>query len=212
MNSPNPSSLDWLFEFDWIASIKGLIGILCLVFLLFVLFEVIEKVLKKIGISTAKQREHEENVKHINENYESIVELERITESTSTALKEIAPFVNEINQNLNDIKNDVNELNNSMSKINTRVKTIEKKQQENDNKNREIEKAKLKDRMYQAYRYYRHRSEESGRKEWTKIEKDGFYSMLRSYEMYDNNSMVHTKVLPYMEDFVVISLDDNDDV
>ena len=124
---------------------------------------------------------------------------------TSTLPEEkIIPIINKMNENLSLLDTKVDNMGNNITSMSKRVETIEKKQEEDDKRNVESQKARHKDSLYQAYAFYKNRAEETGRKEWNSVEKDGFDSMLAAYELYDGNSKVHTDVVPYMEEFKVV--------
>lgn len=69
------------------------------------------------------------------------------------------------------------------------------------------------DRLAQAYRYYKNRAELpacqqfTGSKEWTCIEKMGFFMMLDNYHENGGDTYSHTVIEPYFQDWVVIDLE-----
>ena len=91
-----------------------------------------------------------------------------------------------------------------LQSIITEIANLKTKQEETERKNRESKKVQYKDRLYQSYRYYRDRAKTSGKKEWTKIEADGFWSMFEDYESYGGNGYVHEAVEPYMREFIIV--------
>lgn len=199
-----PNDYNWIFSTDWIAAIKGLIALMCLFALMIVAYEFFIKILNKIGVTTAKQREHMKNIKDLNNHTKQIEELKKITTTTNDALNKLTPLINSMDKSIKNINNKVDSLNNCIISIDKRVQTIEKKQEADDKRNVESQKARHKDRLYQAYAFYKKRAEQTGKKEWNSVEKDGFDSMVKAYELYDGNSKVHTDVLPYMSEFKVV--------
>lgn len=199
-----PNDYNWIFNTDWIAAIKGLVAIICFFVLLILAYEAFIKLLSKFGITTARQRDHKKNIELLNNHNEQIQDLKEITKNTADTLNKIIPIINKMNENLSLLDTKVDNMGNNITSMSKRVETIEKKQEEDDKRNVESQKARHKDSLYQAYAFYKNRAEETGRKEWNSVEKDGFDSMLAAYELYDGNSKVHTDVVPYMEEFKVV--------
>ena len=199
-----PNTYDWIFATDWIASIKGLISLICLLIILIGAYEGLRMLLNKAGITTARQREHNKNIQNLNDHTKQIEELKKITKVTNDALNKITPLIDSMNKSIKNINDKVDSLSNCINSIDNRVKIIEEKQKADDERNVKAQKARYKDRLYQAYAFYKNRAEKTGKKEWNSVEKDGFESMVKAYELYDGNSKVHTDVLPYMNGFKVV--------
>lgn len=66
------------------------------------------------------------------------------------------------------------------------------------------------DRLAQAYRYYKNRADDpscqqfTGRKEWTCIEKTGFFMMLDNYHENGGDTYSHSVIEPYFQDWIII--------
>lgn len=92
--------------------------------------------------------------------------------------------VEEVSSESND---KYNELSNDMKNLTASVKSIMTKLDDMQTKNDESERAKLKDRIAQAYRKYH----EVG--EWTDMEKEAFQGLIKDYENHGGkNSFVHS--------------------
>lgn len=80
-------------------------------------------------------------------------------------------------------------------KVDLLSKEINDMQERNDSKDR----AKLKDRIAQSYRYY-HKEQK-----WTSMDKESFHDLIRSYELAGGkNSFVHSTCEPESETWEVI--------
>lgn len=76
----------------------------------------------------------------------------------------------------------------SVKSLNTKVDELDQKVDAMQEKNNESTRARIKDRIAQAYRYYN----ADERKCWTKMEKEAFDGLIKSYEIAGGtNSFIH---------------------
>lgn len=68
------------------------------------------------------------------------------------------------------------------------------------------ERAQLKDRLTQIYRYHKEKVENGNKKEWGELEADAFWDMYSDYVERGGNHFIKTVVEPYMRDFRVIEI------
>lgn len=173
-------------QFEWLKSINFLdmfIQLICLGTLAFLIYEFGGRVINKIGLTTARQRE--------NKKYNEMLQ------KTNEEIRELLDVVD-------GFKSNMDATNIALHSITTELTELKQKQEEVERKNKESKKVQYKDRLYQSYRYYKSRAEASGKQEWTDIEADGFWSMFADYESYGGNGYVHEVVEPYMKEFKVI--------
>lgn len=199
----NPDDVSWIFN----VSPKEIVSVIFLFVLLFIVGKIIynwyEKIINKFGITTKKQREKLKSKECINENRESIKHLNELNNKTVETMTSLIPMVNNINESVSKLNTTVNILGENFNKFDERLSGVERQQENQEEINRKSTMANHKDRLYQAYRYYKSRAEKEGKREWTTIEKDGFDSLMDDYANNGGNSHVHNDVAPYMDEFIV---------
>ena len=151
--------------------------------------EISEKVLISLGLRTNKSIEKEKLTERLDNMQKEIDEFKtnRVhdREQSFDIQKQLTEKQESIESSLIDIKNIVNGL----------VVTIQGMQEKNDSKDR----AKIKDRISQSYRFY-HKEQK-----WTSMDKESFNDLIRSYEAAGGkNSFVHSTCEPESETWEVI--------
>jgi DNA anti-recombination protein RmuC len=150
------------------------------------LIEVADKLLTKFGIETKwslKKKAMEKEILSLRE------ELNRLKKEHTDDRDKFIEGQNCINESLNHLKEDIQSL----------TETTQKIQEDNNSKDR----AKLKDRISQAYRHY-HQTQK-----WTKMEKESFVGLVKSYELCGGiNSFVHTVCEPESQTWEITDEDD----
>lgn len=147
------------------------------------------KVLVALGLRTNKSIEKEKLTEQLDNMQKEIDEFKtnRVhdREQSFDIQKQLTEKQESIESSLIDIKNIVNGL----------VVTIQDMQEKNDSKDR----AKIKDRISQSYRFY-HKEQK-----WTSMDKESFNDLIRSYEAAGGkNSFVHSTCEPESETWEVI--------
>lgn len=147
------------------------------------------KVLTSLGLRTTKSIEKEKLIERLNDMQKEIdtFKTNRIhdREQSFEIQEQLTERQERIDNSLIDIKDIVNNL----------VVTIQDMQEKSDSKDR----AKLKDRISQSYRFY-HKEQK-----WTSMDKESFNDLIRSYEAAGGkNSFVHSTCEPESETWEVI--------
>ena len=153
------------------------------------LFEIIDYFLQRFGIETKnslKKKAMEKEIESLKAEMQTYKE-NRIhdREQSFEIQKQLTERQEIINGSLVDIKDIVNNL----------AITIQDMQEKSDSQ----ERAKLKDRISQSYRYY-HKEQK-----WTSMDKESFNDLIRSYESAGGkNSFVHSTCEPESETWEII--------
>lgn len=175
----NPLQFEWLKDIDFLDLI---IKVICIVIVVFFLVEFKDRFISKYGINTQRQREQKKNsdiIQKTNEDLAAVI------------------------QSVNTLEKSIDSINTSLERLTVDIIYVKQTQDDMQEKNRQSKQVEYKDQLYQAYMFYKERAESTGRKEWSKIEYDGFWSMFNDYESYGGNGYVHKIVEPYMREFVI---------
>lgn len=199
----DPNGFSWISKYSIKEYFEIIVFIICIIFLCDFLYQKIKNLLHYYGITNKNYREKEKHIKQLEENTSDINDLKEISVETINSINKIIPLIDDINNSSKEINNKLNILTKDVNILKEEVNKVKEKQQIQEEVNRKSTLAKHKDRLYQAYRYYKSRAVRENKKEWTSIEKDGFTSMLNDYIDNNGNGYVHNEVVPFMNDFVV---------
>lgn len=199
----DPNDLAWISQVD---IVKSIAVVLCIAMLAIFVWEKFGTVIAKLGITTKsavekKKHEDEQNAK-IQELRDAINNYK--TSENSTYI-DLSNCVNNLTVAVNALSTTVDNMNKDLAVIHSELDSIKDEQQIQKELNASSRKAQYKEILYKAYYVYKNRAEESGKKEWTEIEYDGFWTMFRDYEKYDSNSFLHTQIEPYMRQFIIVN-------
>lgn len=99
-------------------------------------------------------------------------------------IKELNDHAKRSDENFDKIFHSINNVKDSIDSLSQRVEDMQRRADEN-------EMHMLRDRIGQAYRYYKAKGE------WTAMEKEAFDGLIQSYEKAGGtNGMVHSKAIP----------------
>lgn len=88
-------------------------------------------------------------------------------------------------------------------------KDLAKRLEEMETDNRKQDRAKLRDRILQAYRYYTSPAS-NPLQQWSEMEAQAFWDMFGAYERSGGNGHVHTVVQPAMRELIEVKMDDEE--
>lgn len=100
----------------------------------------------------------------------------------------------------------LNELSCDVRAVKDKINVLSQMMLEMQEKSDASERAKLKDRLTQAYRYYKENAEKTGEMTWSDLEDDAFWSMYDDYVNRGGNHYVRDTIEPYMREFKVIEM------
>lgn len=100
---------------------------------------------------------------------------------------------------LRDVSGDVRAIKDNVNALSQLVVEMQEKSDAS-------ERAKLKDRLTQAYRYYKDQAEKTGVLDWSELEEDAFWSMYDDYVKRGGNHYVRDTIEPYMREFKVTGM------
>ena len=173
----NPEDFNLIRDIDWF---KVFAVVICVIVLFNKIKDEFTKFKDTFGLKTKLDTEKEEDTKDHN------------------MLLKHEEMINKEFKILNDnIMNAIKEVNEKIDKLDQRQTDSEKKQEA-------TTRAQLKESLYKSYKYYKARADRTGKKEWTKIESDGFWSVFRDYEANHGNGYCHEKIEPYMNEFTEV--------
>lgn len=155
-----------IIEIDFVSL---LFPILVIAFFLVGLIELWEKIKSKLGFETKSMKERTEKVNALHD-------IEILKEQRKEDVAQSIAHDKRIEESVTGLK----------LQLESVLEIIE----EMIEKNQKTELAKLKDRIYQSYRYY------STKSEWTINEKETFLGLVDEYTELGGNSFVHTHIVP----------------
>lgn len=173
----NPEDFNLIKDINWF---NVIVIVICIIALFNKVIDELKVFKKDLGIKTNSDTVKEENKK----DHDMLIKHE--------------DMINKEFKMLNDnIMDAINELN-------KKIDILDKRQKKSELKQEATTRAQLKESLYQSYKYYKSRADRTGKKEWTKIESDGFWSLFKDYDNNHGNGYCHEKIEPYMLEFTEV--------
>lgn len=170
------SAAETAITLNWGTVVIGIVVIICLSELIISAANKIFNVIKKKVLGDKAKDDNDELIKNLTSRQ---LDLEK-------ELKGLSKVVKEMNTTFTS----------SLKDISQQIEDMEAKSDESS-------KAKLKDRIAQAYRHY-HET-----KEWTKMDKEAFLGLIKDYERHGGqNSFVHSVCEPELYTWKVVDEDE----
>lgn len=155
------------------------------------------------GLVDAKELEHRELLGRVSTLEEKIKEVDKRVTDTSTAydskLEEFHQQSIDIRGNIFDVLNGFGD---KFDTLTTNINNIATNVHDMQDKNDASDRARIKDRIAQSYRFYHEK------KQWTHMEKEAFEDLIASYEAAGGtNSFVHSICEPECQTWIIVDED-----